>query len=229
VPAARGRAVVKDDAALRRKCGVDAEVLTLLPVQAPCRLTCSILWVLLCAGTVGRYFRRGQKDVFVLRSRDLGKLTMLQVWHNNKRTVHYNNNGGELRQCKPGWYLDRVVVEKVRDGVLLEATTFPCAAWLNEERWDKIEVRLQPSTHDGPRTARGQPAAPPLPEWWPGAPAAAVSDRDPRVDVVSSAVHTPTAGPPKPHRSICRGRAAQRGTYGPLGQILVYGIPRGSS
>ncbi len=181
----------------------------------------------------GRYFQRGQKDVFLLRSADLGKLTLLQVWHNNKRPIQYNNNGGELRQCQPGWFLEKVVVEKLCSGALLEATTFSCSAWLNEERWEKIEVRLRPGGHQRTPAARESRSATALagapPGWWPGAPARAVADRDPRVDMVSSTVHTPTAGLPKQQTNICRGRAAQRGTYGARATVLPYGIPRGSS
>jgi hypothetical protein len=176
----------------------------------------------------GRYFQRAQKDVFLLRSADLGKLTLLQVWHNNKRPMQYNNNGGELRQCQPGWFLEKVVVEKLCNGALLEATTFACSAWLNEERWEKIEVRLRPGGHQrAPAARESRPEVPPCPGWWPGAPASAVADRDPRVDM--ACVHTPTAGLPKQQTNICRGRAAQRGTYGARATVLPYGIPRGSS
>ncbi len=92
------------------------------------------------AETTGRPFGRGKRDVFLQGPvPDLGKLTMVQVWHNNKRGAPTN-----FRQADPGWFLSKVVVEKVLGTTVVERTRFPCNAWLDRERWDKIEVRLTP-------------------------------------------------------------------------------------
>eukprot|EP00911_Craspedida_sp_UC1_P001432 UC1_evm2s1078 len=77
-------------------------------------------------------FEKGHTDVFTVEAVDLGELTSLRIWHDNKGLL-----GGAP------WFLERVIV--LHPGTQTE-TTFECAQWLSRKHDDKqIERTLVPS------------------------------------------------------------------------------------
>jgi hypothetical protein len=57
---------------------------------------------------------RGKVDRYIIDCRKLGDIKSIQVWHDNSKK-------------KPGWFLDKIIVEKISSG---RTWTFPCGEWL---------------------------------------------------------------------------------------------------
>lgn len=85
-------------------------------------------------------FRKGQTDIFEIKAINLGKLTRVKIWHDNKDIM------------SPDWYLASV---KITDGDSGDDTLFPCDAWLSKKMGLTKELVPVSSSHEEFQITKG--------------------------------------------------------------------------